>query len=184
MRIIAGTAGSIPINVPKSLTRPTADRVREAVFSSLAPRLDGAAVLDLYAGSGSLGLEALSRGAKSAIFVETATGACNVISGNLAKTRLSGGTVVKSSVSSFLTRQAPRAFDLVFADPPYARDEETLADLVSLIENERLAATVAPDGLLILESFTKSPLPESSLWTVEKEKKYGKTRVSFLTPVA
>lgn len=184
MRIIAGTAGSIPIKVPKSLTRPTADRVREAVFSSLAARLAGAAVLDLYAGSGSLGLEALSRGAESAIFVESGSAACNIISGNLTKTSLTGGKVVKSSVSSFLSRQVPDTFDLVFADPPYAVDEETHTHLISLMENEQLASTIAPAGLFVLESLAQSPLPQSPLWTVEKEKKYGKTRVSFLTPVA
>jgi 16S rRNA (guanine966-N2)-methyltransferase len=183
MRIIAGTAGSIPIKVPKSLTRPTADRVREAVFSSLAPRLNGAAVLDLYAGSGSLGLEALSRGATSAVFVESGAAACDIISENLAKTSLSGGTVIKSSVSGFLAHRAPGAFDLVFADPPYAVDEESHAELVSLMENAQLASAIATAGLLILESLVQSPLPQSSLWTVEKEKKYGKTRVSFLTPV-
>lgn len=184
MRIIAGTAGSIPIKVPKSLTRPTTDRVREAVFSSLASRFEGAAVLDLYAGSGSLGLESLSRGAASASFVESGDMACRVISENLAKTGLSGGTVVKSNVASYLKRIVPGSFDLVFADPPYARDEQTLADLISLLENESLKSALRPDGILVLESVASAPLPETPLWTVEKEKKYGKTRVSYLLPAA
>src|SRR5688572_25251899 len=85
MRIISGTAGGIPIAVPRSLLRPTADRVREAVFSILGTRVEGAAVLDLFAGSGSYGLECLSRGARSAVFVESDRGATAVISQNLAK---------------------------------------------------------------------------------------------------
>lgn len=183
MRIIAGTAGSIPIKVPKSLTRPTADRVREALFSALGPRVDGAEVLDLYAGSGALGMEALSRGARSATLVEQAADACRIISENLEKTRLTGGNVVKSSVSSFLSRLSPDSIDLVFADPPYARDEESTAEVSALLNNEKLSASLAPDGIFILESLAKSPLPETTLWTVEKEKNYGKTRVSFLSPV-
>ena len=183
MRIIAGTAGSIPIKVPKKLTRPTTDRVREALFSALGPSVDGAEVLDLYAGSGSLGMEALSRGARSAVFVEEGKDACRIISENLKKTRLPGGSVAKSGVSSHLSRLTPDSLDLVFADPPYARDEESSAELSALLENENLAAAIRPHGHFILESLAQTPLPQTPLWRVEKEKNYGKTRVSFLSPV-
>ena len=168
--------------------RPATDRMREAVYSSIGPAIADSRVLDLFAGTGAYGLEALSRGAKEVVFIESSRKIAKILSENRKTVDKSKGS---HSQSTLLVRDIRRhglsmseRFDFIFADPPYARDEETLADLVSLIENERLAATVAPDGLLILESFTKSPLPESSLWTVEKEKKYGKTRVSFLTPVA
>ncbi len=184
MRIIAGIAGSIPIKVPKALTRPTTDRVREAIFSSLASRLEGAVVLDLYAGSGSLGLESLSRGASSALFIEKGDLACKVIAENLNKTGLAGGNVVKGSVGSYLTRITPDSFDLVFADPPYARDEETTASLISLLQSEPLKSSLRPDGIFVLETLASAPLPESPLWSVEKVKKYGKTRVSYLFPKA
>ena len=122
MRIIAGTAGSIPLKVPRSLTRPTTDRVREAMFSVLAGKLPGARVLDLFAGSGSLGLESLSRGAAEATFVESNGAACAVIEENVQKSRLAGARVQRRDVLSFLSTTSAGRYDLVFADPPYARD--------------------------------------------------------------
>src|SRR5690606_15416204 len=99
-------------------------------------------------------------------------------------TGLSGGTIAKSSVGSYLSRIAPGSFDLVFADPPYARDEETMADLTALLQNEALTSALRPGGIFVLETLASAPLPETPLWTVEKEKKYGKTRVSYLFPAA
>ena len=183
MRIIAGTAGSQPINVPRNLTRPTTDRVREAVFSSLGEQVIDARVLALFAGSGSLGIEALSRGAASATFVDSSEDACRIISENLRKTRLNGGTVQKRSISAFLSSNLTEDnYDLVFADPPYARDEETAAQVEDLLQNAALQHAISAEGRLVVESFAKAPLPDSPLWEVAKEKIYGKTRVSFLTP--
>ena len=183
MRIIAGTAGSQPINVPRNLTRPTTDLVREAVFSSLGEQVIDARVLDLFAGSGSLGIEALSRGAASATYVDSSEDACRIISENLRKTRLNGGTVQKRSISAFLSSNLTEDnYDLVFADPPYARDEETAAQVVDLLQNAALQHAISAEGRLVVESFAKAPLPDSPLWEVAKEKIYGKTRVSFLTP--
>ncbi len=183
MRIIAGTAGSQPIKVPRNLTRPTTDRVREALFSSLGEKVIEARVLDLFAGSGSLGIEALSRGAASAIFVDSSEEACRIISENLRKTCLNGGKVQKRNISAFLSfSTTQKSFDLVFADPPYARDEETAAQLEDLLKNAALQRAISPQGILVMESFAKTPLPDSPLWEVAKEKTYGKTRVSFLTP--
>src|SRR6187551_1612882 len=102
MRIITGSAGGIPIAVPKTVLRPTSDRVREAVFSILGARVEGAAVLDLFAGSGSYGLECLSRGARRVVFVESDRSSVAVISQNLAKARLTGGTVAGAPVESWL----------------------------------------------------------------------------------
>ncbi len=183
MRIIAGTAGSLPIKVPKSLTRPTTDRVREALFSSLGPFVSEAKVLDLYAGSGALGIEALRRGASSAVFVDSGDGACSVVRENLQKTRLKGGTVIKRTISAYLSSASHEDyFDLVFADPPYAKDERTSVELTELLHSTSLLRAITPEGTFVLESFAKSPLPETSLWDVVKEKTYGKTRVSFLKP--
>jgi len=183
MRIIAGSAGSIPLKVPRSLTRPTTDRVREAVFSVLGEKLAGARVLDLFAGSGSLGLEALSRGAAEATFVESNGPACTIISENVAKSRLAGARVQRRDVLAFLSTAAKGHYDLVFADPPYARDEATLALLTTLLTLPALAESLAPDGVFVLESFASVALPESPLWEVVREKIYGSTRVSYLSPL-
>lgn len=182
MRIIAGKAGSQRLGVPPSITRPTTDRVREAVFSSLGDRVPNATVLDLFAGSGSLGIEALSRGADSVIFVDENGISEKTIQENLRSSRLEGGRVTRREVLSYLNSVAPVQFDLVFADPPYARTEETTSLLESVLQHKGLAASVQPDGLFILESFAGAPLPESKLWTIAKEKVYGKTRVSYLSP--
>jgi len=184
MRIIAGIAGSIPLKVPRSLTRPTTDRVREAIFSVLGPAVVDARVLDLFAGSGSLGIEALSRGAASAVFVESHAPACSIISENLAKARLSAGKVQRRDAAAFLSNACGGGFDLVFADPPYARDEASLELLSRLLDNPDLSRTISPGGTLVLESLATVPLPESRLWTIEKERTYGTTRVSFLKAAA
>jgi 16S rRNA (guanine966-N2)-methyltransferase len=183
MRIIAGTAGSIPLKVPRSLTRPTTDRVREAMFSVLAAKLPGARVLDLFAGSGSLGLESLSRGAAEATFVESNGAACAIIGENLQKSRLEGARVQRRDVLSFLSTTPASHYDLIFADPPYARDEPTLALLSALVTSPALAAALAPGGLFVLESFASVALPETPLWEVVREKTYGSTRVSYLSPL-
>ncbi|NLT72212.1 MAG: 16S rRNA (guanine(966)-N(2))-methyltransferase RsmD [Verrucomicrobiaceae bacterium] len=183
MRIIAGTAGSIPLKVPPSLTRPTADRVREAVFSVLGDRTAGARVLDLFAGSGSLGLEALSRGASEATFVESHGPACTIIGENLRKTLLTGANIQRRDVFSFLATAPAGRYDLVFADPPYARDEATLARYTALLTLPALAATLVPDGIFVLESGADTALPETPYWEIVREKTYGGTRVSYLAPI-
>lgn len=180
MRVISGVAGSLPLRVPPSLTRPTTDRVREAVFSSLGDRVVGARVLDLYAGSGSLGIEALSRGASEAVFVEENREAVETIRRNLESTRLGGGVVRQQAVRSFLSTLSETEFSLIFADPPYARAPEELESLGEFLALEPLARALSPGGVFVLESFAKQPLPPIPLWEVFREKKYGKTRVSYL----
>jgi 16S rRNA (guanine966-N2)-methyltransferase len=184
MRIISGKAGSIPLQVPKSLTRPTTDRVREAVFSSLGAKLIDSVVLDLFAGCGSLGLESLSRGAASATLVDSARRAVRAIETNLAKTKLEGARVVQRDALSFAGTLAPASCDLIFADPPYARDEETSSVLERLLTLERLPPALREDGYFILESLSSRPLPETDLWKIVKEKSFGTTRVSFLIPAS
>jgi 16S rRNA (guanine966-N2)-methyltransferase len=125
MRIVAGLAGGRPLKAPAGTkTRPTADRVREALFSAVEAELgglDGARVLDLYAGTGALGLEALSRGAAAATFVERDPAVLAVLRANIAAVKLPGAQVVPGPVLAFLDRD-PEPFDLVLADPPYAED--------------------------------------------------------------
>ncbi len=184
MRIIAGSAGGIPLKTPGALTRPTADRVKESLFASLGTLLSGAKVLDLYAGSGSLGIEALSRGAVSALFVEQERKACEVIQANLDKARLEGGRVRSAPVVKFLRAQQGRdeGFDLIFADPPYAKNEAAEQELLNLVGNQHLLDLLAERGVLILETLASVELPESlgENWEVRDERRYGETRVSFL----
>jgi 16S rRNA (guanine966-N2)-methyltransferase len=132
MRVIAGTAKGRRLTGPPGLdTRPLTDRAKEALFSSLGPRVGDAAVLDLYAGSGSLGLEALSRGAASAEFVERDRSAIASLRQNVAAVGL-GGTVHPTNVESFLDRTGDR-FDLVFVDPPYGTDDATVASVLAAV---------------------------------------------------
>jgi 16S rRNA (guanine966-N2)-methyltransferase len=133
MRIIAGTFRSRTLQAPPGLkTRPTSDRLRETLFNVLAPRTEGAAFLDLYAGSGAVGMEALSRGAKRVEFVERAPAALKVLRTNLARLGITAGFSIRTgSVGSFL-RGAVReggGFDVVFLDPPYDAEEEYAAAL-------------------------------------------------------
>ena len=108
MRIIAGTAGRLAIKVPKAVARPTTDFVRQAIFSILGPKVESATVLDLFAGSGAIGLEALSRGATSCVFVDEHRQAETVIRENLEKSRLQGGRVVRADVHAWLARDPGR----------------------------------------------------------------------------
>src|SRR4249919_2887390 len=118
MRIVAGSRKGHTITAPKGLaTRPTGDRVREAAFNLIGP-VDGAAVLDLFAGSGAMGLEALSRGAASATFVENDRDACRTIDRNIEKLRVTGARVVRQDVRQALTMDR-RTYDLILCDPPY-----------------------------------------------------------------
>ncbi len=182
MRIIAGSAGSVPLQVPRTLTRPTADRVRESLFAALGDLVADARILDLFAGSGSLGLEALSRGAVSADFVESSGPACDAIARNLEKTRLAGGRVHRREALSFLATVPAARYDLIFADPPYAREDKERDLLAAFLHAPALPSALAPDGLLVLETLASAPLPEAPLWNVRDERTYGTTRVSFLSP--
>lgn len=182
MRVIAGKAGGIPLTLPDCTTRPTTDRVREAVFSSLGDLVAGAAVLDLYAGSGALGIEALSRGAVSADFVEKEAAACSAIEKNLSRTRLPGGVVIHQPVAAFLRRGGAGrpGYDLVFADPPYSRDGVTAAELDALLASGELRAMLAAGAVFVLESIAGREIPASPEWEAVRFRDYGGTRVNYL----
>jgi 16S rRNA (guanine966-N2)-methyltransferase len=175
-RIIAGSAGGRRIETPKgSDTRPTSDRVREAVFGALEARdaLDGAAVLDLFAGSGALGLEAASRGAASVVLVDSARSAVEVARRNVAALGLPGVRVVHSPVLRYLAGP-PTPVDLALLDPPYAVDEEILAQVLTALDSGHLAA----GAVVVVERATRSPQPRwPAGWTADGVRRYADTAV-------
>jgi len=183
MRVIAGSAGGIRLAVPKRGVRPTMDRVKAAIFSSLGDAVVGARVLDLFAGSGALGIEALSRGASSVVFVEADRQSAEIVEGNLAKTKLKG-RVRQQDVFDFL-RQASSAemFDIIFADPPYENTEHGECFTEKLLANEEVAQLLEPDGIFVLEKRPVEALPETKLWRVIRQKTYGATEVLFLSGI-
>jgi len=173
-RIIAGLAGGRRIAVPPSGTRPTSDRVREALFSALTadPGLDGAAVLDLCAGSGALGLEALSRGAAHALFVESDRRAAGVLRRNVADLGLPGAAVRPASAASVLGGPADRAYDVVLVDPPYAvPDAEVAGWLAAAARNGWLAA----DAVVVVERGRGAAFPWPRPLVAVRERRYGDT---------
>lgn len=173
-RIVAGSAGGRRLKVPPKGTRPTSDRVREALFSSLEAMmdLDGARVLDLYAGSGALGFEALSRGAGHATFVESDRRAAEVLKANARELGFAGTVVVNRTAEAFVAGDGG-PFDLVFADPPYAVGDEELGKVL-----HGLAGRLAADAVIIVERASRSGEPA---WpeVVEslRAKRYGDTAV-------
>jgi 16S rRNA (guanine966-N2)-methyltransferase len=175
-RIIAGKARGARLDVPHAGTRPTSDRVRESLFGALdaAHAIEGARVLDLYAGSGALGLETLSRGAIAADLVEQGREAAAVVRRNaitVAKAGLPTARVHQSPVRAFLQR-ALGPYDLVFSDPPYDLDDDAMtADLVGL------APLLAPDALVIVERARRSTPPDLAAagLALIREKSYGDT---------
>ncbi|TCN58377.1 16S rRNA (guanine966-N2)-methyltransferase [Rhodococcus sp. SMB37] len=178
-RIVAGRAGGRRLAVPPRGTRPTSERVREALFSSLDARidLDGAIVLDLYAGSGALGLEALSRGASHAMLVESDAKASAVIRDNISSVGLTGAVLRSAPVAAVLAGGADREYDVVFADPPYAIAENAVSDvLTALLEH----GWVGEDSIVVLERSTRAP---ETAWPtgfgVDRVRKYGETRVEI-----
>jgi 16S rRNA (guanine966-N2)-methyltransferase len=172
VRIIAGERRGATIFAPKGRdTRPTSDRVRENTFNLIGP-VDGAAVLDLYSGSGALGLEALSRGAASVVFVETDRDALRAINRNLDKLRLNGARVVAHDVTTVLAQEtaAGRKYDLVLVDPPYE-----MTDYTPLARY--LSSVLAEDGVLVVE--TAARLEPQLPLQVRKSRVYGGTRVTL-----
>lgn len=162
MRIIAGTFRSRPLMAPKGRdTRPTSDRLRETLFNVLAPRIEGAVFLDLYAGSGAAGIEALSRGAREAIFIENAEPALRAIRANLASLGIRGGYSLEArSVAAGLKRLADtqRAADIVFLDPPYGEAGEYESTLGLL--GADCHGVLAPEAVVIAEHLKKLELAE------------------------
>lgn len=182
-RIVAGSAKGRVLKVPTKGTRPTSERVREALFSRLDHMgvLQGAKVLDLYAGSGALGLEAASRGASKVELVEKAPGAAKVILENIRATRLPAQCRM-ASVASFLAGHSGQTLegdiDLVLIDPPYDVGEEELAQVLKL-----LGPWLTRDALVVVERSTRSPEPNwPDFLVLEDERRWGETVAWFAGP--
>ena len=173
-RIVGGVAKGRRLAVPARGTRPTSDRAREALFNSLGGLLEiaGARVLDLFAGSGAVGLEALSRGASAVTFVESDRGACEVLRHNIEAVGLDHADLHRRPAATFLvTGGADEPFDLVFADPPYSFGEQQLAVLLATMAEPHW---LAEDAIVVVERSARGPEPQ---WpdTIEavKQKRYG-----------
>jgi len=178
MRVIAGSRKGHALVAPRGTdTRPTSDRVRENIFNLVGP-LDGAKVLDLFAGSGALGIEALSRGAATAVFVENDRDAIRAIERNLEKLRLTGARVVRGDALFTVAQEAIAGakYDLVLVDPPYGMLDDIQPRLAL-----HLPALLAPDGLAVLETDVRSA-PELPL-PVRTSRKYGNTRITIFEAI-
>ena len=176
MRVITGSARGIQLKTPEGMTtRPTTDRVKEAMFSIIHFEIPGAAVLDLFGGTGQLGIEALSRGAKSAVFVDAGEPACRLIRENLKRTKLEGqGRVVRSDYLDYL-RRSREQFDIILLDPPYA--EVFLENALKCITEIDILQT---GGIIVAERPLGKELPyEFDGFTRSKDYKYGKTLLTL-----
>jgi 16S rRNA (guanine966-N2)-methyltransferase len=183
MRVIAGSAGGIRLTVRKRGVRPTMDRVKGAIFSSLGDAVIGARVLDLFAGSGALGIEALSRGASSAVLVEQDRQSAEIIEANLAKTRLRG-RVRQQDVFDFLRHASnSKTFQIIFADPPYEKTKCGERYTEKLLTNKALPRLLECSGVLVLEKPPGEVLPQTKPWHIIRQKTYGATEVLFLSAI-
>ena len=182
-RIISGRAGGLRLATPPGAgTRPTSDRVREALFSRLEHLevLAGVRVLDLYAGSGALGLEALSRGAADVLLVEADQAAAKVTEANVRALDLPGAVVRRAPVAKVLATAPAAPYGLVFSDPPYALSEDDLAGDLALLAEQRWLTS---DALVVVERSSRSPEPRwPAAWECEGELLYGETRIWFAVP--
>ncbi len=169
MRVIAGTRGGRKLVAPDtSGTRPVADRVKESVFSSIAAEMPGAAVADLFAGSGSFGIEALSRGATSAVFVENGRKALDALRTNLRTLDLDG-RVVRADVATW---SPDGEFDVVFCDPPWPMGRPELETIL-----EQIAPSVVADGLVVVTRRSSDEIPEPAGFRIDDERALGDTRI-------
>jgi 16S rRNA (guanine966-N2)-methyltransferase len=183
MRVIAGSAGGVRLAAPKRGVRPTMDRVKAAIFSSLGDMVIGARVLDLFAGSGALGIEALSRGAASVLFVDEDRQAITTIEKNLARANLKG-RARREDVFVFIRRfVGKQTFRIIFADPPYQKTESGERFTEKLLTNEALPQLLVDNGLFVLEKRPGENLSETELWRIARQKTYGATEVLFLSTI-
>jgi 16S rRNA (guanine966-N2)-methyltransferase len=185
MRVVAGRLGGRSLRaVPGSATRPTSDRVREALFAVLGDRVEGARVLDLFAGTGALAVEALSRGAERAVLVEQAAPAVAVIRANLAALGLTEvARVRRTRAETYLRTQRDGPFDLVFLDPPYAAGVGLVTGLLARLARNALA----PDATVVVEAAARAEPP---IWPAgmdaDAPRRYGDTalHLAVWTPTA
>jgi len=182
MRIISGTSKGRRLATPKSQNiRPTSDRVKESIFNILGGEVEGKVVLDLFAGTGNLGMEALSRGAKKALFVEKGRQAVKLIQRNLSQFGMNGQSeILPKDVSRAIgiLKQRGESFDLILMDPPYEKGliQKTLMKLY-------LYKIYHEDSILVIEHDRREPIPKMlEGWTLIRQRRIGDTMISFLTP--
>jgi 16S rRNA (guanine966-N2)-methyltransferase len=175
MRVIAGVARGTPLSAPPARgTRPITDRVKETLFAILGDRVPAARVLDLYAGSGAVGIEALSRGAAGATFVERARPALSALRANLERTRLFGhATVVAGDVERFLAGAPTEPFDLVVLDPPY-EERAIVAPLRALVPH------LAPGAMVTVKHFWRTEISDVPGLAKVRQRRFGETMLTFL----
>ena len=175
MRVVGGACAGTRLVAPAGRdTRPVADRVKETLFGILGDRCVGARVLDLYAGSGALGIEALSRGAARAVFVERHRGAAAVIRQNLDRIGMAAkATVVTGDVDRFLEQLPSEAFDLAFVDPPYA-------ERAILPRLERLVPWLAPEAIVVVKHFWRTEIAAPAALELFRTRRFGETQLSFV----
>lgn len=182
MRITGGNLTGRKINVPSKGVRPTQDRVRESLFSTILSVLPGASVLDVYAGSGALGLEAWSRGAVSVTWVERNRNTYKLLKRNVESLcgDMQACRCVHSDAPEFVAKSTPASFDLIFADPPYDKNNSSRA-FECLLRTVDRARALVECGILVYEMSTRESFDLPGTWTVLRDKKWGETRVLILT---
>jgi 16S rRNA (guanine966-N2)-methyltransferase len=175
MRVIAGVARGVPLVAPRDRgTRPITDRVKETLFAILGDRVPGARVVDLYAGSGAIGIEALSRGAASADFVEHGRAALDAIRANLTRVRVEADARVHGTdVDRFLAGPNRGPWDLAFLDPPY----ETRAIVAPL---SVLVPRLAPGAVVVVKHFWRTEIPAPERLVVSRQRRFGETMLTYL----
>lgn len=175
MRVIAGEARGVPLVAPRgSGTRPVTDRVKETLFAILGERVPGARVLDLYAGSGAIGIEALSRGARHATFVERGREALAALRANLERTATSqAATVQAADVDRFLATAEGSHWDLVVLDPPYEQ-RDMVAPLRALLPH------LAPGATVVVKHFWRTDVPPLDGLAATRQRRFGETMLTFL----
>ncbi len=175
MRVTGGIGRGRRLKVPSgSRVRPTSDKVKQALFNILGDRVTDAAFLDLYAGAGGIGIEALSRGAGRVVFVDSSRSSLAVIKQNIGRTGLGGRAQVVPAKAEAFVRKSSESYDIVFLDPPYAEELQPLLELVAG------SGIVKPDGVVVAEHFKKQPSPErAGPLTLYREARYGDTVLAF-----
>lgn len=179
-RIVAGELGGHRLDVPPRGTRPTSEKVREAIFSTLAGTglLDGARVADLCAGSGALGFEALSRGGQRCEFVEANPRAAATIRANAKRLGVEAKCAIfRQNVRTFLADTDLVAWDVIFFDPPYDQAESLLTPVLDAISEAKLLAEA---GLIVVETAKRTRITAPAGWQIWREKRYGDTHVTYL----
>ena len=181
MRVIAGSAAGLHLKDPPQGVRPTMDKVREAVFSSLGDRVPDAVVLDLFSGSGALGIEALSRGAASVEFVEHSRETVQCIQHNLRSTKLAAKAHEMDAFKFLQLYVEKGRYDLIFADPPYDKNPAAPSLTERLLNDPHLPGALAEGGIFVLEKNARMACEIPPQWAELRRKRYGDTEVIYLS---